>query len=285
MPRRKQKRHLKSKGQLEFVQAPLDGAFHPYGPKVRGARNPRIFLAAEHRQSSTACSWVAPQFDASISGDLIMCRGRGIKKSYSSRRAVNNSSLLCLPRPRKTASVCKFPSLSFEKHPITPPRPPFRGDREKVKLGRSLVEDCTQEPAGRGSSSNVCAEMQPCVPSPGKGGVEGAGDFQLTPNAVVSCTNWEIEGQGHAINTPMGRMEPTCTGFTPRHVETPDMSEACRTSAGTDASLWETGISKLRLLFPETPTQGSPPPVLVSDTPEEHYGENWRRNLLNFLSD
>ncbi|XP_064175545.1 RAD9, HUS1, RAD1-interacting nuclear orphan protein 1 [Anguilla rostrata] len=275
MPRRTQTRNPKSKQQLQFVQAPLDGAYHPYGPKVRCARNPKIFLSEEQHQSSTAHSWVTPQFDASMmSLALHPRRRRGTKKSCSDRSALDGGSLLSLTRHRK-ASVCKFPALSFEKHAAAPPRPPVARHGEKAKPGGARADERTSEPVGRGPSPNCNTETLRRLPSVWKGSAQDAAAFKLTPAAAVSHTG------DRTINTPVGGNRPSFTddGFTPPDIETPDALPQSRTCGATEA----TCLSRLRLLFPPTPLQAPPPPVLVSDTPEEHYGKNWRRSRLSFL--
>ncbi|KAJ8249884.1 hypothetical protein COCON_G00231000 [Conger conger] len=236
MPRRAPKRNPKQ--QLQFIQAPLDGASHPYGPKVRVARHPKIYLSEEQCQSSTAHSWVTPQFDrCMMSQTLRPHTRRGVKRTCSNGSDLDSSSLLRLPRHRK-ASVCKFPTLSFQKQATAPARPPVaRGNGGKANLGGVREDNRT------------------------------AGGANNPPD----CT----------ISTPAGEKQPPFTdgGFTPPDIETPDAVHASRTCSASR----ETRLSKLRLLFPSTPLQAPPPPVLVSDTPEEHYGRNWGRSQLSFL--
>ncbi|KAJ8373920.1 hypothetical protein SKAU_G00045000, partial [Synaphobranchus kaupii] len=101
-----------------------------------------------------------------------------------------------------------------------------------------------------------------------------------TPATAPTFTDRENKGLDCTINTPVGCNQPTFTdsGFTPPDIETPDMLQGDRTNSATQ----EARLSKLRLLFPQTPLQAPPPAVLVSDTPEEHYGKSWRRSRLSF---
>ncbi|XP_061085051.1 RAD9, HUS1, RAD1-interacting nuclear orphan protein 1 [Conger conger] len=278
MPRRAPKRNPKQ--QLQFIQAPLDGASHPYGPKVRVARHPKIYLSEEQCQSSTAHSWVTPQFDrCMMSQTLRPHTRRGVKRSCSNGSDLDSSSLLRLPRHRK-ASVCKFPTLSFQKQATAPARPPVaRGNGGKANLGGVREDNRTAGPDDRGPSSNRNAETRASVPSLGN---ETVGDAcELCPAAAASLTGGANNPPDSTISTPAGEKQPPFTdgGFTPPDIETPDAVHASRTCSASR----ETRLSKLRLLFPSTPLQAPPPPVLVSDTPEEHYGRNWGRSQLSFL--
>ncbi|XP_036375575.1 RAD9, HUS1, RAD1-interacting nuclear orphan protein 1 [Megalops cyprinoides] len=131
MPRRTRKGSLlKSKPQLLFLEPPVDGATHHYGPQVRSALNPRSFLSEQRTSNSEHSSWVTPQFDSSMQLQCpVRRRGGGTRKSLGSS-VLDRSLLLSLPQLRKT-SVCKFPPLSFEKHVAPQPRPQTstRGDR------------------------------------------------------------------------------------------------------------------------------------------------------------
>lgn len=203
---------------------------------------------------------------------------RGIKGS-ASRSVPDSSSLLCLPRHRK-ATVCKFPTLSFQKRSAAPPRPPVARHGERTELGGVGEDSCTTEPVDRGPSPNCDTETRPSHPSVKKGTVEDSGVHKSMPATAPSNAE-RGKGLDCNINTPVGHKQPSFTdsGFTPPDIETPDALQPSRTCSATQ----ETRLSKLRLLFPQTPLQAPPPPVLVSDTPEEHYGKNWRRSQLSFL--
>ncbi|KAJ8392013.1 hypothetical protein AAFF_G00083230 [Aldrovandia affinis] len=284
MPRRTRKGSLlNSKQPLLFVQTPLDGATHLYGPEVKSARNPKSFVSEEQRQSSAAfSSWVTPQFDTSMQLQLPAPRGRrGISKNRSSRSVLNSSSLLSLPQLRKT-SVCKFPSLSFEKHVTTPPHHPAARHGEKTNLGGVPGDKNALDPAQRGRSQSRCGvgdtERPQSIPSLREVDVEDPGVSKVTPATPLAHTGGENHGPDGTINTP-AKHNHSHSGFSPPDIETPEMLQGGRIGAMRDSHL-----SKLHLLFPQTPLQAAPT-VLVSDTPEEHYGWSWRRRQLSFLPD
>ncbi|XP_056089407.1 RAD9, HUS1, RAD1-interacting nuclear orphan protein 1 isoform X2 [Rhinichthys klamathensis goyatoka] len=67
MPRTSHKKRLLNphKSQLLFVEAPINGPKHEYGPQLRSAIHPRSFISEKQQQSGAPCtSWVSPQFNS-----------------------------------------------------------------------------------------------------------------------------------------------------------------------------------------------------------------------------
>ncbi|KAG7454586.1 hypothetical protein MATL_G00261280 [Megalops atlanticus] len=288
MPRRTRKGSLlKSKPQLPFLEPPLDGATHRYGPQVRSALNPRSFLSEQRPSSSERSSWVTPQFDSSMQLQYPIRRRGGTRKSLGSS-VLDRSLLLSLPQLRKT-SVCKFPALSFKKDVAPQPHPQTStcGERTDHPPTGALQERQASGPLYRGVSPNsqdIGDNVTPKrAPSLAKGVTEEARVCRVVPTIAAAHTARETQGQDCTIVTPVRHNPPdTDSGFTPPDVETPEMLPGSGGAAGGSH------LSRLRLLFPLTPLSAqSPPDVLVSDTPEQDYGlrVSRRRRRRRFLQD
>ncbi|XP_067247037.1 RAD9, HUS1, RAD1-interacting nuclear orphan protein 1 isoform X2 [Chanodichthys erythropterus] len=107
MPRTSHKKRLLNphKSQLLFVEAPINGPKHEYGPQLRSAIHPRSFISEKQRQSGAPCtSWVSPQFNS--------IETTTVSRGKRANQAATKMSVLGLPQTRKTR-VCKYTPLSF----------------------------------------------------------------------------------------------------------------------------------------------------------------------------
>ncbi len=65
MPRNSHKKRLldPNKSQLLFVEAPINGPKHEYGPQLRSAIHPKSFISEKQQRSGAPCSsWVCACF-------------------------------------------------------------------------------------------------------------------------------------------------------------------------------------------------------------------------------
>lgn len=293
MPRASSKKRLlnPNKSQLLFVEAPINGPKHEFGPQLRSAIHPRTFISEKQQRAGTQHSpWVSPQFS---SHDVkAVCCGRG--KNHSSTRCKSNTATgLSLHHNRRTA-VCKYSPLSFEtntavsqhRHKNLQAKTSIQVAKEvrclRVRkdilvsadyLNKELVETSKRTPSLRKGMKRITATS---VVTP-----VASRHTEVPPNHE----NEKRTSEGF-VHTPVSKegQTPNSTSVpAPPEVETPEMPH--RSSASS--------ASVSHLLFP--PNQARTPPrtqntsVLVEDTPEKDYGlrVTWRRRkgLMKVLMD
>ncbi|XP_010890916.2 RAD9, HUS1, RAD1-interacting nuclear orphan protein 1 [Esox lucius] len=289
MPRKTRTKSLLShKPSLQFVEPPLDGARYHHVPEVRGALNPKSFLFDEQQQSSTASSsWVTPQFEQLPPS---VPRGRrGRKTCISASNILDRSSQLL-----RKSSVCKFPSLSFERRSSAQP---LRRKRADVKNAFEFAVRGPQSVQVHeiGSLSNQLDTKTPKLRTSLR---ERTTDrrrlSEVTPEGEASTSGRCVE----FLTTPGNVARPTkspaiCTAVTPvSATNTPDKDNVFSPPDVETPELHHNGSSSSFLRFLLPPSQPPSPPhclILAADTPERDYGVKvtWRRRkgLMRLLRD
>ncbi|XP_051976881.1 RAD9, HUS1, RAD1-interacting nuclear orphan protein 1-like [Xyrauchen texanus] len=286
MPRTLRKKRLVNphKSQLLFIEGPINGPKHDYGPQLRSAIHPRTFVSEKQRQNDALCtSWVSPQFN-SLETKAV---SRGRKIQMTTRCISNSTSVLSLPQQHRKTTVCKYPPLSFEEsmpvaqqqcknlHTKTALRVTKKVERLQNKSYRLVSSDNRKE---------TLAETPRRIPSIQRGvdrmtatRVERSTKSRHT--AVSKKMHFHPNSRGATegyIHTPLsnGSQTPNTSSVpAPPNVETPEMAH-CSSTSSPDV---------LHILFPQS--QPKTPPhtlntsILVKDTPEKDYGlkVTWRR--------
>lgn len=300
MPRKSSKRSLlnSQKPPLLFLEQPLDGARHQNVPQVRGAINPKSFVAEDRRLNTTAhTSWVNPQFDQSQLSSHSLRRGRR-KKCPSTTSIPDRSSQVS-----RKVSVCKFPSLVFDKrsqlHPLKPSC--LNKSKESASIAGSDEQQglCQVKRLVYHSKPYVDTEtLKQLPPLLGKNKSEGTRlTRQSTEGRAATSMSLEVL-RAHsarlsaepkiAVSSALTPVEP-CTPktrpvFTPPEVNTPELQQEGNSCPSTPFS---------QLLFPLsnplTPSDTKTTDILVADTPERDYGVRvtWRKrkSLMILLKD
>ncbi|XP_067247036.1 RAD9, HUS1, RAD1-interacting nuclear orphan protein 1 isoform X1 [Chanodichthys erythropterus] len=267
MPRTSHKKRLLNphKSQLLFVEAPINGPKHEYGPQLRSAIHPRSFISEKQRQSGAPCtSWVSPQFNS--------IETTTVSRGKRANQAATKMSVLGLPQTRKTR-VCKYTPLSF-------------GATTGCENLRENLRSSWTKNDRHVSSDNRRKELQETSRKTrvARKGVEKKMAARVT-SATSSRTDIskKFRKNGNGMNKDSIHTPNTSTVPEPPNVETPEMPHC---SSNTPASVQH-------LLF--SPNQAKTPPrtentsILVKDTPEKDYGlrVTWRRRkgLMKLLID
>lgn len=268
MPRTSHKNRLNPhKSQLLFVEAPIIGPKHEYGPQLRSAIHPRSFISEKQQQSGAPCtSWVSPQFN-SLETTKVSRGGRGTRANQAATKISNKVSVLGLPQTRKTR-VCKYIPLSFEATTGCENLRSSRSKNDRLVSSDSLRKELQE--TSRRTRKVVERRMAAHVTS-----------------ATSRCTDVSkklpFRKNGNGMNKDFLHTPNTSTVPEPPNVETPEMPH-CSSTSPTNVQ---------HLLF--SPNQAKTPPrtentiILVKDTPEKDYGlrVTWRRRkgLMKLLID
>ncbi|KAM3858955.1 RAD9, HUS1, RAD1-interacting nuclear orphan protein 1 [Diretmus argenteus] len=278
MPRKTRKTQ---KPPLLFLEPPLRGARVHNEPEVRSAFTPKVFIAERQSHNSTASSsWVSPQFDQSVVAAPPARRGR--KKCQSATSILDRCSQLS-----RKKSVCKYPSLSFERRSREQPHQPKHTRRKKATessvvpgLGNQRQGSCQINRAvSHQSAQHIDTPKRKS--SVRKNNVEdlGVSDDAASssrcldqPEAPSLCSTGRCKIPAASASTPPSTKLHTpnvSSVITPPNVDTPEVLE----ERGSCAS------SPLLHLLSSTPPHNQPPDILVADTPERDYGVKvtWRR--------
>ncbi|XP_071761843.2 RAD9, HUS1, RAD1-interacting nuclear orphan protein 1 [Centroberyx gerrardi] len=276
MPRKTSKTQ---KPPLLFLEPPLRGARLQNVPDVRAALNPKSFTT--ERQSALD-SWVSPQFDQSVVAAPPVRRGR--------RKCQSATSILdrCSQLSRKN-SVCKFPSLSFERRPRDQSHQPKRTHRKKATESSVASGPGDQPQGSRQVSSTVSHPSAQYLDTPKRQlssvRKRNAGDSGLSDGAASSsrCLDQPEAPSGtgrRRIPAPSASTPPSTefrtpnvsSVFTPPDVDTPEVLQE-------ESSRPSSPFIHLLLPQPSTPPHNQAPDILVADTPERDYGVKvtWRR--------
>ncbi|XP_073695324.1 RAD9, HUS1, RAD1-interacting nuclear orphan protein 1 [Garra rufa] len=259
MPRNSHKKRLlnPNKSQLLFIEAPINGPKHEYGPQLRSAIHPKTFISEKQQQSSAPCtSWVSPQFNSLETKKF----GRGRRNNQMATRI--SASNQGFPQTR-SANGCKYIPLSFEaglqcvsnsrtKNDRVVSSDSHSKERREIPRRTRLPRKVVEKKALRSRS-------------------EVSKNLQFHKNGKRTSMD--------SVHTPNTSLVPE-----PPNVETPEMPNCSSTSPS----------NVQHLLFP--PNQARTPPrtenasaVLVKDTPEKDYGlrVTWRRRkgLMKLLID
>ncbi|XP_059360846.1 RAD9, HUS1, RAD1-interacting nuclear orphan protein 1-like [Carassius carassius] len=276
MPRNSHKKRLLNphKSQLLFVEAPINGPKHEYGPQLRSAIQPKTFISEKPQQSGAPCtSWVSPEFN-SLETTTVSERGRARKNNTRPMRISNKVPDLGFPQPRR-AKGCKYIPLSFEATTAGSQHQRENFSSTQTKNDRHVSSD---------GHSKECRETPRRTHFPRKGvKMRMATHVISTSRRSKVLENLQIlknlnRTSKDSVHTPNTSLVPE-----PPNIETPEMPHCSSTSPS----------SVQHLLFP--PNQAKSPPytedtsVLVKDTPEEDYGlrVTWRRRkgLMKLLID
>ncbi|KAL2102672.1 hypothetical protein ACEWY4_001840 [Coilia grayii] len=282
MPRNTRKRRLNNphKTQLTFVETPINGDIHCYGPQPRSAINPRSLISEERRP--TGITWVSPQFDQTRLPDVPKRVRRCHSQSVSSTRHNSTCSNI-----KKTAA-CKYPSLSFETSAA-----------ERLH--------CKNKHLIRGAKLDPMPESNQSFGGPGPSNTLAKVDL-VTPQRTCSLRRRNVEStlssnkthegseSRKASSSPVPHMCTRMKNFTvpsetlssaefssphvendfmPPDIDTPEMPHKVTSSSK---------CTFLDLLLPTTPPHSYNLDVLVEDTPERDYGlkVTWRKRK-NFM--
>ncbi|CAL8242171.1 unnamed protein product [Merluccius merluccius] len=283
MPRKSRKTQ---KPPLLFLEQSLDGARLPSEPEVRAAIHPKSFITERPTHDNTShTSWVRPQFDTSHLTALPARRGR--RKGHSTTSILDRSSQLSGSRKLclKT-SICKFPTLSFERGPTQPSKlngqpKPTRGKKSKKVSVAAQASTNRQQPQQQTSRpSSLPSQQTPKRRTRGTSNVSTSSSVssERPQSLPLDCLAASGESQG-----PRAATSPPCAVT----VETPSAG-SCIISSPPDVETPE-GLPQGRsdpsprvypLLGPLSQPQSQPQPeTLVADTPERDYGlrVTWRR--------
>ncbi|XP_067283373.1 RAD9, HUS1, RAD1-interacting nuclear orphan protein 1 isoform X2 [Pseudorasbora parva] len=272
MPRTSTKKRLLNphKSQLLFVEAPINGPKHEYGPQLRSAIHPRSFISEKQQQSGAPCTlWVSPQFN-SIETTTVSRGGRGKRANQMGTKISNKVSVLGLPQTRKTR-VCKYTPLSFEA------TTGHENLCENLRSSRTKDDRLVSSDSHRKELQETSRRTRKVVERRMAARVTSASSrhTDVSKNPPF-CKN------GNGINKDSIHTPNTSTIPEPPNVETPEIPHFSSTSTNVQ-----------HLLF--SPNQTITPPraentsILVKDTPERDYGlrVTWRRRkgLMKLLID
>ncbi|KAK0137642.1 RAD9, HUS1, RAD1-interacting nuclear orphan protein 1 [Merluccius polli] len=246
MPRKSRKTQ---KPPLLFLEQSLDGARHPSEPEVR------------------------PQFDTSHLTALPARRGR--RKGHSTTSILDRSSQLSESRKlRLKTSICKFPTLSFERGPTQPSKlngqpKPTRGKKSKKVSVAAQASTNRQQPQQQTSRPSSLPSQQ----TPKR---RTRGTSNVSTSSSVSSERPQSLGPHAATSPPRAVTVETpsagsCIISSPPDVETPE---------GLPQGRSDPSPRVYPLLGPLSQPQSQPQPeTLVADTPERDYGlrVTWRR--------
>ncbi|XP_063073122.1 RAD9, HUS1, RAD1-interacting nuclear orphan protein 1 [Engraulis encrasicolus] len=149
---RKRRLHNPNKSRLTFVEAPISGDIHQYGPQLRSAINPRSFISEEPRQNGTA--WVSPQFDQIRVPDVVPRRTRRCHSQSTTTTTTRHNSTCT--NVRKSAAS-KYPPLAFD----TGGAERVHGKKRRLLRGAKMAPVPESNPAscGPGPSNTSSAEV------------------------------------------------------------------------------------------------------------------------------
>uniref|UniRef100_A0A672S308 RAD9, HUS1, RAD1-interacting nuclear orphan protein 1-like n=1 Tax=Sinocyclocheilus grahami TaxID=75366 RepID=A0A672S308_SINGR len=255
MPRNSHKKRLlnPNKSQLLFVEAPISGPKHKYGPQLRSAIHPKSFISEKQQPSGAPCtSWVCA------------C-GRGRRNNQMATRISNKAPVLGFPQTRR-ANGCKYIPLSFEATTANISSSRTKNDRLVSSDGHSKQLRETPRRT-RFPRKGVERRMATRVISTSRRS-EVSKNVQFHKNGTTR----------DSVHTPNTSSVPE-----PPNVEMPEMPHCSSTSPS----------NVQHLLFPpnqaKTPPRTENSSVLVMDTPEKDYGlrVTWRRRkgLMKLLID
>ncbi|CAL8318650.1 unnamed protein product [Lota lota] len=285
MPR---KSRTTQKPPLLFLEQSLDGSRLQNEPEVRAALHPKSFIAERPMHENTAhSSWVSPQFEQSHLTTLPARRGR--RKAHSTTSILDRSSQLSRKLCPKT-SVCKFPTLSFERGPTQPsnisgqPKQTRGKKSSTASVAASASTNQQQQQPQQQQASRVAS-----LPSrqTSKRRTRGTPDVSTSSSAAAGRPQPPPPGR-----PARGRREspgPLAATSPPRAaaVETPGAGSYMVSSPpdlDTPKGLpGDRGIRSPRvyplLVTPSQEQSQTQPETLVADTPEQDYGlrVTWRR--------
>ncbi|XP_077090892.1 RAD9, HUS1, RAD1-interacting nuclear orphan protein 1 [Siphateles boraxobius] len=263
MPRTSHKKRLLNphKSQLLFVEAPINGPKHDYGPQLRSAIHPRSFISEKQQQSDAPCtSWVSPQFDSLET----MTVSRGKRANQAAIKITNKVSVSGLPPARKTRG-CKYTPLSFDA----------TTGRENLRSSWTKNDRLVSLDGHRKELQETSRKTQ----FPRKGVKRKMAGRITSATSRRTCVSFRING----MNKDSIHIPNTSTVPEPPNVETPKMPHFSSPSP----------TNVRHLLFssnqPNTPPRSENTSILVKDTPEKDYGlgVTWRRRkgLMKLLID
>ncbi|CAM4563403.1 unnamed protein product [Leuciscus chuanchicus] len=265
MPRTSHKKRLLNphKSQLLFVEAPINGPKHEYGPQPRSAIHPRSFISEKQQQSGAPCtSWVSPEFNSLETTTV----SRGKRAYQAATKITNKVSVLGLPPARKRRG-CKYTPLSFD---ATTGRENLHSSW--TKNDRLVSSDSHQKELQETSRRTQFSRK----------GVERKMAGRIT-SATSRRTCVSFCKNGNGINKDSIHTPNTSTVPEPPNVETPEMPHFSGTSpTNVQHLLFSSNQAK-------TPPRTENTSILVKDTPEKDYGlrVTWRRRkgLMKLLID
>ncbi|XP_052410061.1 RAD9, HUS1, RAD1-interacting nuclear orphan protein 1 [Carassius gibelio] len=274
MPRNSHKKRLlkPNKSQLLFVEAPINGPKHEYGPQLRSAIHPKSFISEKQQRSGAPCtSWVSPQFN-SLKTTTLSRDGRGRRNNQMATRISNKAPVLGFCHTKR-AKACKYIPLSFEATPAG-----SQHQCENIRSSRTKNDRL----ASSDSHSKDLRETprRTCFP---RKGVER----RMATHVISTSRHSEVSKNvqlhkngmtGDSVHTPNTSLVPK-----PLNIETPEMPH-CSSTPPSNVQ---------HLLFPQnqarTPPRTENSSILVMDTPEKDYGlkVTWRRRkgLMKLLID
>ncbi|XP_043093856.1 RAD9, HUS1, RAD1-interacting nuclear orphan protein 1 [Puntigrus tetrazona] len=271
MPRNSRKKRLlnPNKSQLLFVEVPINGPKHEYGPQLRSAIHPKSFMSEKQQRSGT--SWVSSQFN-SLETTTVSRGGRGRRNNQMATRISNKAPILGFPQTRR-AKGSKYTTLSFQATTAGSQHQSENFSYSRTKNDRLVSSD---------SHSKELRETSRRTRLPRKG-VE-----KRTATCVISTSRHSEVSKNvqiHKNGTTKDPVHILNTSSVTEHlnVEMPEMPH-CSCPSPSNVQ---------HLLFP--PNQAKTPPrtenssILVMDTPEKDYGlkVTWRRRkgLMKLLID
>ncbi|KAK7149861.1 hypothetical protein R3I94_009241 [Phoxinus phoxinus] len=265
MPRTSHKKRLLNphKTQLLFVEAPINGPKHEYGPQLRSAIHPRSFTSEKQQQSGApGTSWVSPQFNSLETTTV----SRGKRANQAAMKITNKVSVLGLPQARKTRG-CKYTPLSFDA----------TTGRENVRTSWTKNDRLDSSDSHRKELQETSKRTQ----FPQKGVERKKAGRITSATSRRACVSFRKNGSGmnkDSIHTPN-----TSTVPEPPNVETPELPLFSSTSStNVQHLLFSSNQAK-------TPPRTENTSILVKDTPEKDYGlrVTWRRRkgLMKLLID
>ncbi|KTG37287.1 hypothetical protein cypCar_00011261 [Cyprinus carpio] len=274
MPRNSHKKRLlnPNKSQLLFVEAPINGPKHEYGPQPRTAIHPKSFISEKQQRSGAPCtSWVSPQFN-SLETTTVSRGGRGRRNNQMATRVSNKAPLLGFLQTRR-AKGCKYIPLSFEATTAGP-----QHQRENISSSRTKTDRLVSS-----DSRGMDLRETPRRTRFPRKGVERRMAACVTSTSRRSEVSKNVQFHKNGTTRDLVHTPDTSSVPEPPNVETPEMPHCSSTSPSTVQ----------HLLFPpnraKTPPRTETSSVLVMDTPEKDYGlkVTWRRRkgLMKLLID
>ncbi|CAL8385909.1 unnamed protein product [Gadus morhua 'NCC'] len=300
MPRKKR---TTPKAALLFLEQSLDGSrLRNEEPEVRAALHPKSFITERPTHDNTSLAlWVSPQFDQSHLAAPPGRRGR--RKGPSTTSILDQSSQLSR-KPGPKTSVCKFPTLSFDRGPT--PTSDINGQPKQTRTKKSnKVSVAAQSSTNRQQPQQPQLKPQPqqqqqqpqqqasmVAPLPNqqtsKRRTRGTqGDAPTSSSAAAERPPPQPPGRpaggSHQSPAPLTTTSPPrsatsetpgavyCIVPSPSDLDTPEVLPGGRGSRSARVyPLLGTPSQECRQSQPET---------LVADTPEQDYGlrVTWRR--------
>ncbi|XP_056133828.1 RAD9, HUS1, RAD1-interacting nuclear orphan protein 1 isoform X2 [Lampris incognitus] len=242
MPRKSRK----TKPPLLFLEPPLGGTRLQNEPEVRAALNPKSFITEEQMHNSrTRNSWVVSQFDHVAAASVR--RGR---RKYQSATSILDR---CTDLSKKT-SVCKFPSLTFQRRERDQSHQPKHTLRKKASDSSFLSDSVNQQQES--SSLNRTVSHRSVYRQ----------DAHKRVSSSVRVKNAEDSEL------------PACVASTSGHLDPLEVPAVCETG-GCVIPAFSPSTPPSTESQPSTPPHNQAPVVLVADTPEKDYGVKvtWRR--------